>query len=118
MIGAEKAPVKQKLVMCQETLQISGPARTILEKISGFFRPGAWSPLFVDEETPESYFEIAIGESAGNLKTVRLKPGQGIAGWVVCRFCRRPALHPVSCFPVPWYIISRSASADRTKICS
>ena len=36
----------------------------------------------VDEKTRELYFEIAIGAGAENLKDLRLKMGEGIAGWV------------------------------------
>ena len=30
----------------------------------------------------ELYFAIAVGDAAETLKTVRLKVGEGIAGWV------------------------------------
>jgi diguanylate cyclase (GGDEF)-like protein len=36
----------------------------------------------VDEEKDELYFAIAIGNAAETLKNVRLKVGEGIAGWV------------------------------------
>ena len=36
----------------------------------------------VDEEHNELYFAIAVGEAAEALKNVRLKVGEGIAGWV------------------------------------
>ena len=42
----------------------------------------AWSLLMVDERAQELYFEIAIGHGAEKLKDVRLKLGEGIAGWV------------------------------------
>lgn len=64
------------------TLDLSQVLQTIMEKVSNFFRPDTWSLLLVDEQTGELYFEIAIGEAAENLKNVRLKPGEGIAGWV------------------------------------
>ncbi|HET7842087.1 MAG TPA: sensor domain-containing diguanylate cyclase, partial [Terriglobia bacterium] len=41
-----------------------------------------WSLLMLDENTQELYFEIAIGAGANKLKDVRLKVGEGIAGWV------------------------------------
>ena len=64
------------------TLDLNQVLQTIMEKVSNFFRPDTWSLLLVDEDTGELYFEIAIGEAAENLKSVRLKPGEGIAGWV------------------------------------
>ena len=40
------------------------------------------SLLFLDEETGDLYFDVALGEKGESIKTVRLKKGQGIAGWV------------------------------------
>jgi putative nucleotidyltransferase with HDIG domain len=40
------------------------------------------SLLLVDELTGELYFEVALGEKADRVKEIRLKPGEGIAGWV------------------------------------
>jgi len=45
----------------------------------------AASLLLLDPETQELYFETATGEKGGQLKEIRLKPGQGIAGWVARR---------------------------------
>lgn len=42
----------------------------------------AGSLLFIDENTHELYFDVATGEKGGKLKTIRLKKGEGIAGWV------------------------------------
>src|SRR3990172_39727 len=67
------------------TLDLSQVLQTIMEKVSSFFRPDTWSLLLVDEETGELHFEIAIGEASESLKNVRLKPGEGIAGWVAQR---------------------------------
>ena len=36
----------------------------------------------LDEDTQEVYFEIAIGAGAERLRDVRLKLGEGVAGWV------------------------------------
>ena len=53
-----------------------------MEKISDLLQPDTWSLLMVDETRRELYFEIAIGRGAEKLKDVRLKLGEGIAGWV------------------------------------
>ena len=45
----------------------------------------AASLLLLDPETDELYFEAATGEKGAQLKEIRLKPGQGIAGWVARR---------------------------------
>lgn len=43
----------------------------------------AGSLLLVDAESGELFFEVATGEKGDKLKEVRLKSGEGIAGWVV-----------------------------------
>ncbi|MBI4461949.1 MAG: sensor domain-containing diguanylate cyclase [Acidobacteria bacterium] len=64
------------------TLQVDQVLKTIMEKIQEFLHPDTWSLLLVDEKTNELYFQIATGEGAAKLKDVRLKMGEGIAGWV------------------------------------
>jgi len=64
------------------SLQLDQVLRTIMEKIDEFLHPDTWSMLLVDEAKQELYFELAIGKNAHTLKDVRIKVGQGIAGWV------------------------------------
>jgi len=64
------------------SLQLDQVLRTIMEKIDEFLRPDTWSLLLVDEVKQELYFELAIGKGTQALKDVRIKMGQGIAGWV------------------------------------
>ena len=64
------------------SLQLDQVLRTIMEKIEEVLRPDTWSLLLMDEEKQELYFEIATGKGAEALKDVRIKMGQGIAGWV------------------------------------
>src|ERR1700737_3232736 len=64
------------------SLQLDQVLRTIMEKIDEFLRPDTWSLLLVDEAKQELYFELAVGKGAQALKDVRIKMGQGIAGWV------------------------------------
>ena len=67
------------------TLNLNQVLQVIMEKISDLFKPDTWSLLLVDEETGELYFGIVTGEAAESLKEIRLKPGEGIAGWVATR---------------------------------
>ena len=53
-----------------------------MEKIDEFLRPDNWSLLLLDEAKQELYFELAVGKASQALKDVRVKVGQGIAGWV------------------------------------
>jgi len=64
------------------SLQLDQVLRTIMEKIDEFLHPDTWSLLLVDEAKQELYFELAIGNNAHTLKDIRIKMGQGIAGWV------------------------------------
>jgi diguanylate cyclase (GGDEF)-like protein len=64
------------------TLDLQKILQTIMEKISELLQPDTWSLLMVDERAQELYFEIAIGHGTEKLKDVRLKLGEGIAGWV------------------------------------
>jgi diguanylate cyclase (GGDEF)-like protein len=64
------------------SLELDQVLRTIMEKIDEFLRPDNWSLLLLDEKTNELYFELAVGKASQALKDVRIKVGQGIAGWV------------------------------------
>src|SRR5580700_935843 len=64
------------------SLDLDSILQTIMEKVAEYFRPDTWSLLMVDEQKDELYFAIAVGDKAEALKNVRLKLGEGIAGWV------------------------------------
>ncbi|MGO8794686.1 MAG: diguanylate cyclase [Candidatus Sulfotelmatobacter sp.] len=64
------------------SLDLDSILQTIMEKMAEYFRPDTWSLLMVDEVQNDLYFAIAVGEAAESLKKVRLKLGEGIAGWV------------------------------------
>jgi HD-GYP domain-containing protein (c-di-GMP phosphodiesterase class II) len=42
----------------------------------------AGSLLLIDEESQDLFFEVALGDKGSEIKEVRLKKGEGIAGWV------------------------------------
>src|SRR5208282_973212 len=64
------------------SLQLDQVLRTIMEKINEVLRPDTWSLLLMDQEKNELFFQIATGVGAEALRDVRIKLGQGIAGWV------------------------------------
>jgi diguanylate cyclase (GGDEF)-like protein len=64
------------------SLQLDQVLRTIMEKINEVLHPDTWSLLLMDQDKQELYFQIATGEGADALKDVRIKVGQGLAGWV------------------------------------
>src|SRR5207248_7948173 len=87
--GAETARQTQELHIFHDvakaltsSLDLDSILQTIMEKMAEYFRPDTWSLLMVDESKMELYFAIAVGEASEALKNVRLKVGEGIAGWV------------------------------------
>ena len=54
----------------------------VMEKISDLLQPKNWSLLLLDNETNELKFEIVIGAGSEKIKDLRLKVGEGVAGWV------------------------------------
>src|SRR3954468_21897135 len=64
------------------SLDLDSILQTIMEKMAEYFQPDTWSLLMVDEDKNELYFAIAVGTAAEALKSMRLKVGEGIAGWV------------------------------------
>jgi len=67
------------------TLDIKEILNIIMLKISELLRPDNWSLLLLDEERGDLYFEIIVGEKTEKIKNMRLKMGEGIAGWVAVR---------------------------------
>jgi len=86
---AEFERIKRQITIFNEigkTLTSSLTINEVLEKIFykvvEFFSPENWSLLLVDEEKNELYFEIVVGEVAEEIRGIRLKIGEGVAGWV------------------------------------
>ncbi len=64
----------------------------VMTKISELLKPKNWSLLLLDEDTGELRFEIVVGDGAEKIKNLRLKLGEGVAGWVAKE--RTPLLVP------------------------
>ncbi len=64
------------------TLRLSELLETIMRLASEVVRSEASSLLLMDSATGELYFDVALGEKGGALQQIRLKKGEGIAGWV------------------------------------
>ena len=54
----------------------------LMKQVERLIKPKVWSLLLIDEKTDELVFEIAVSPVAKSLKEIRLKKGEGIAGWV------------------------------------
>lgn len=87
MVGSEK-----RLRQLETLIAVSGMVNSTLEPweirekaieaATRLMDAEAGSLLLVDQEGGGLFFEVALGEGGKRLKEVRLKKGQGIAGWV------------------------------------
>jgi diguanylate cyclase (GGDEF)-like protein len=57
--------------------------RTILEHMERTIEAELWTLLMLDEKTQELYYAIAAGGEEAALRDLRVKVGEGVAGWVV-----------------------------------
>jgi GAF domain-containing protein/FixJ family two-component response regulator len=64
------------------TLDLEQALTTVMEKVNSMLKVEAGSLLLVDEDAGELVFQIALGEKSEQVKPLRLKIGQGIAGRV------------------------------------
>ncbi len=56
--------------------------RTILEHMEQTIQAELWALLMLDEATQELYYAIAAGGAQESLRGLRVKVGEGVAGWV------------------------------------
>ena len=56
--------------------------RTILEQMERLLAAELWTLLMVDEARQELYYVLAAGGEEASLRGLRVKMGEGIAGWV------------------------------------
>jgi diguanylate cyclase (GGDEF)-like protein len=57
--------------------------RTILEQMERTVEAEFWALLLLDEPSHELYYAIAAGEDQQTLKGLRVRAGEGLAGWVL-----------------------------------
>lgn len=74
------------------SVDLKGVLKIVMEQISKFLHPKNWSLLLLDEKTNELKFELVVGERAEKIKDLRLKLGEGIAGWVALE--KKPVFVP------------------------
>ena len=63
------------------TLDINKLLTVIMELAQKVVNAESSSLLLIDENTGELYFDVTTGVAADEVKRIRLKPGEGIAGW-------------------------------------
>src|SRR5438477_12495022 len=64
------------------TLRLSELLETVMRLASEVARAEASALLLLDPATGELFFDVALGEKGGAVQQIRLKKGEGIAGWV------------------------------------
>jgi diguanylate cyclase (GGDEF)-like protein len=57
--------------------------RTILEQMERMVEAELWALLMLDETSQELYYAIAAGQEQAALRGLRVKVGEGVAGWVL-----------------------------------
>ncbi|OGW38298.1 MAG: phosphohydrolase [Nitrospirae bacterium RBG_13_39_12] len=68
--------------LVNSTLDIAEIKKRAIEAAVKLLDTEAGSLMLVDQESGELFFEVALGDRGDFVKKVRLKRGEGIAGWV------------------------------------
>ncbi len=68
--------------LISSSLDVENILEGIMKEVRTFFEPENWSLMRLDPNTNELFFVVAEGISEEQIKDVRLKPGEGIAGSV------------------------------------
>jgi PAS domain S-box-containing protein len=64
------------------TLELPVLLKTVMELAARVVRAESSSLLLKDEKTGDLIFDVALGRAGEKIKSVRLKSGEGLAGWV------------------------------------
>jgi diguanylate cyclase (GGDEF)-like protein len=86
---ADRIPIDDLLVFHQlarsltSSFDLDTILRTILENMERFIQADLWSLLMLDESSQELFYAIAAGGEEAALRDLRVKVGEGVAGWVV-----------------------------------
>ena len=85
---ASRIPLEDLLVFHQVARSLTSSfdldtiLRTIIEHMERFIEADLWTLLMLDEEHQELYYAITAGGEDTALRNLRIKVGEGIAGWV------------------------------------
>jgi diguanylate cyclase (GGDEF)-like protein len=85
----ELARVSKRLEILQDIVKTANSilepkkiTEFVMAKVQELIPSEAWSILMVDEARQRLSFELALGEKAQDVADMRVKMGEGIAGWV------------------------------------
>jgi diguanylate cyclase (GGDEF)-like protein len=65
------------------SLDLDTILRTILDQMERIIAADMWALLMLDESRKELYYAIASQNGEDALRDLRVKPGEGVAGWVM-----------------------------------
>lgn len=68
--------------LINSTLDTREVRKRAIEAATRLMGAEAGSLLLIDRDTGELFFEVALGDKGERLKEIRLRKGEGIAGWV------------------------------------
>jgi len=89
LASENRIPIDDLLVFHQlarsltSSFDLDAILRTILEHMERFIQADLWSLLMIDESQGDLYYAIASGGGEEALRDLRVKIGEGVAGWVV-----------------------------------
>jgi len=84
-----RMPLDDLLVFHQVTRSLTSSfdldaiLRTIIEHMEQYIEAELWTLLMLDEERQDLYYAIVAGREKASLHELRVKVGEGVAGWVV-----------------------------------
>lgn len=76
------------------SLDVDEVLRSLMVSVRDYFHLEAASVSLIEEDSDDLVFRVAVGEAADQIVGIRLKRGQGVAGWVAQT--GQPALVPVA----------------------
>jgi diguanylate cyclase (GGDEF)-like protein len=88
-VTEERIPLADLLVFHQlarsltSSFDLDTILRTILEQMERMVEAELWALLMLDEASQDLYYAIAAGEEQEAFRGLRVKVGEGVAGWVV-----------------------------------
>jgi diguanylate cyclase (GGDEF)-like protein len=86
---ANRIPLEDLLVFHRlarsltESFDLDLILRTILDNMERFIDAELWTLLMLDQSTQELYYALAAGGEEAALRDLRVKVGEGVAGWVM-----------------------------------
>lgn len=80
--NSELLALVEACTLINSTLDVRKLVELIMDMAKKVLDAEASSLMLIDEATGELVFEVAHGEVKEKIKTIRIPPGKGIAGWV------------------------------------